>query len=70
MVFRLITPIFLRPVTVEHEVGKRFVVQEDFIVLSVKHGVKLHENFISDWDTWKRSMGLVRRKEKFGEKGC
>ena len=39
MVFRLITPKFLCPILVEHEVGKRFVAREGFIVLGVEHGV-------------------------------
>ena len=40
MVFRLITPKFLCSISVEYEVGKGFVVREDFIVLSVEHGMK------------------------------
>ena len=70
MVFRLITPKFLGPILVKHEVGKRFVVCEDFIVLGVEHSVKALENTISDFGVGKGRVGLVGRKYKLSDNRC
>ena len=62
MAFRSIAPKFLCPILVKHEVGKRFVICEDFIVLNVEHSVKALENTMSDFGVGKGWVGLVGRK--------
>ena len=62
MVFSLITPKFLCPILVKHEVGKRFVVCKDFTVLNVEHSVKALENTISNFGMGNGRVTLVGRK--------
>ena len=47
IVFNLIAPKFLRPIPIEEEVGKRFVVPQDLVIFGIENGMKCFQNIVS-----------------------